>query len=285
MLHSPSIDDILYKEGEKSEIKMSRQQTVDRRQENKEFANSFLLFPCLLSTVYCLLNFAFAVAVFTLAFVGILESAKVQFSDPNIPNGEKLIYRITEGRENSELIYEIERKQNEGNKGKWTYVIKSSTFYEMTLHTDDMKPILIKRFTPQGELEFSIAYRSGRVHFTYPGPKRNKVDEVPNDSYDVHAMMYVLRGFPFEKEKKVEFTLVTPDRKAGVYAKLLGTESVTTPIGSINCYKLEAGVSGLLSKVVPYKFYFWYDSAPPYRLIKTYDTKDQRTVLIIKQAS
>lgn len=271
---------------------MSRQQTVDSRQGKKNKNKcSCIFFPvyCFLSTVYCLLNFAlrllpsaFAVAVIALVFVGILESAKVQFSDPNIPNGEKLVYRVTEGRENSELTYEIERKQSDG---KWTYVIKSSTFYEMTLYTDDMKPILIKRFTPQGELEFSIAYRSGRVHLTYPGPKRNKVDEVPDDSYDVHAMMHVLRGFPFAKEKKVEFTLVTPDRKAGVYAKLLGTESVTTPVGSINCYKLEAGVSGLLGKVIPYKFYFWYDSAPPYRLIKTYDTKDQRTVLIIKQAS
>lgn len=221
---------------------------------------------------------AFIAFILFIPYIDLLEGDKVPFSDPKIPNGEKTTYRVTEGRNSSEFTYEIEKKQNDG---KWVYLMRSSS-YELLLQADDLKPISIKKFISPDELEFSITYSQGRVHFIYPGRKRNKVDDIPDNSFDLNSMMIVLRGFPFGKDDKVEFTLVTPERSVGSYVKFLGQEKVTTPMGMINCYKLEAGISGLAGRVYPYKFYFWYDSTPPYRLIKTYDTKEQRTVLLIK---
>jgi hypothetical protein len=120
------------------------------------------------------------------------------------------------------------------------------------------------------------------VHFIYPGPKRNVVEKVPEDRYDVHTVLQSVRGFPF-KEQKAKLTLVTPEHPKGVgfYIKIIDNEQITTPAGSFDCYKLESGVDGLKGKIFKTKFFFWLEKKPPYRLVKNTDSNGERTVTLV----
>lgn len=70
-------------------------------------------------------------------------------------------------------------------------------------------------------------------------------------------------------------------------AKYLGTETVTVPAGTFDCYKLEVSASGGLIKRVASKYYFWYDKKPPYQFVKYQDedAKDVTELMEIKPNS
>jgi len=211
-----------------------------------------------------------------------LTGNKPPFIDPKIASGEKSTYEIIENGKVTLTDYIISRKQN---SGKEVYVVCTQS-YQMVLEASNLRPISIKKANNNGEVEFSIEYSADRVHFIYPGPKRNVVEKVPEDRYDVHTVLLSVRGFPLE-QREAKITLVTPEHPKGVgsYIKVVGSEQVTTPAGTFDCYQLEAGIDGLLGKIVKTKFFFWLEKNPPYRLIKNTDSDGERTVTLVNYES
>ena len=126
-----------------------------------------------------------------------LARNKPPFVDPKIKSGEKSTYEVVENGKVYRVFYLISREQIDD---KDVYIIRSK-LYQMILEASDFRPISIKRKKENGELEFSIEYTADRVHFIYPGPKRNKVAKVPEDRYDLNTMVEVVRGFPFGQKK------------------------------------------------------------------------------------
>ena len=218
-----------------------------------------------------------------------LAGNKPPFIDPKIPSGEKSTYEVIEDGETFLADYVVSRKpkdeaveeRSEQNSDKEVYIVRTQSF-QMILEASDLSPISIKKFKDNGDLDFSIEYSKDRVHFIYPGPKRNVVKEVPEDRYDIYTVLQVVRGFPFGQQK-VKLTLVMPEHPEGVgfYIKIVGSEQVTTPAGTFDCYQLEAGVDGLLGRIVKTKFFFWLEKNPPHRLIKNTDSDGKRTVTLV----
>jgi len=216
-----------------------------------------------------------------------LTGNKPPFIDPKFTSGEKSTYEIIENGKVSLMDYVISRKQN---SGKEVYNVCTPS-YQMVLEASNLRPISIKKANNNGNLEFSIQYSEDRVLFVYPGPKRNVPAKVPEDRYDIHTVLQAVRGFPFPSsggagvggKQEVKLTLVTPEHPGGVgfYIKIVGSEQVTTPAGTFDCYQLEAGVDGLLGKIVKTKFFFWLEKNPPYRLIKNTDSDGERTVTLV----
>jgi hypothetical protein len=207
-----------------------------------------------------------------------LAKKKPPFVDPKITSGEKSTYEVIENGEVSLTNYIISRQPC---NDKEIYIVSTQS-YQMILESSDLRPISIKKTDNNGELKFSIEYSEDRVHFVYPGPKRNVVEEVPEDRYDIHTVLQVVRGFPFGQEE-AKLTLVMPEHPKGVgfYIKIVGNDRVTTPAGVFNCYQLEAGVDGLKGKIFRTKFFFWLEKEPPYRLIKNTDSDGERTVTLV----
>lgn len=206
----------------------------------------------------------------------VLAGNEPPFVDPKITSGEKTTYKVVEnGRvfETSHIVF------REEYNGKEIYVVHTDV-YRMIIRRFDLRPILIEKMSSDDEVEFSIEYSENRVHFIYPGPKRNKVEKVPEARYDLHTIIEVVRGFPFEKEK-VEFTLVTTEHIVDAYVKILGNEKITVPAGTFDCYKLKGGISGLIGKVFGKDFFFWVEKAHPYRVIKQTDSKQERTMILV----
>ncbi|MBC8229016.1 hypothetical protein H8E77_05635 [bacterium] len=203
---------------------------------------------------------------------------KPPFIDPKITSGEKSTYEVIEDGKVYSENYTILRQNN---SGKEVYIVCAQG-YQMKLEASTLRPIYIEKTDDNGSLKFSIEYSEDRVHFVYPGPKRNVVEKVPEDRYDVHTVLQSVRGFPLG-QKEAKFTLVTPEHPGGVgfYIKIVCSERVTTPAGCFDCYQLEAGVDGLLGKVVKKKFFFWLEKRPPYRLIKHTDSDGERILTLV----
>jgi len=203
------------------------------------------------------------------------------FVDPNITSGEKSLYYVKENGKESKAFYII----THGNcNNEEVYIIRSES-YEMIMERDTLRPISIKKTNSDGKIEFSIKYAENRVHFVYPGPKRNKVEKVPEDRYDMNIMIEAVRGFPFDRKDEVEFTLVTPEHIIGAYIKIADNEFITVPAGSFDCYKLEGGIAGFKGRIFRTKFYFWVEKEYPHRLIKYTDSEDERLLELVSYES
>jgi hypothetical protein len=203
------------------------------------------------------------------------------FRDPPLPSIEEAIYEI---KENGKLFLSTHTISRKNLDGQEVYTILTHDF-EIVVQANNLRTISARKIDETGKVEYTCEYKYGskrRVHFVYPGPQRNKVKEIPEDSYDENTMIEVLRGYPFDQKKpEVEFTLVSTERVVGVYAKIKGEEKFSTPLGTFDCYLIEAGVSGLKGKVNRTKYLFWIEKEYPYRMIRHKDSNDERMVTLV----
>lgn len=203
------------------------------------------------------------------------------FRDPHFPNTELSTYEVNQ---NGKIHISKHKISREHQGGQDVYVI-STDLQRMVVKAGDLRPIMIEQRDDAGQLKYSIEYykrhSEQRVRFIYPGPKRNVVKEIRNDSYDVNTILEVMRGYPFSQEK-VKFILVTADHVIGVYAKIKAEHKIETPLGIFDCYFIEAGVSGLKGKIANTKFLFWIEKEYPFRVIKQMDSKDENIITLVE---
>lgn len=230
------------------------------------------------------------VAIIILMLITSIKSGlardKSPFIDPKMVSGEKNTYEVVENGRVFKTTHIISREQY---NGKDIYIVNTDT-YQMILEASDLRPILIEKMNSDSEpkfqikydseVEFYIKYTDDRVHFIYPGSKRNKVEKIPEDRYDLNTILEVVRGFPFGQEK-VKFTLVTSEHIVGAYIKIVDNERITVPAGTFDCYKLEGGISGLIGKILGKKFFFWVEKTYPYRVIKHTDSSGERLMKLV----
>ena len=202
------------------------------------------------------------------------------FRDPHFPTLEKSTYEVNQ---KGKIHFSTHKISREIQDGQDVYLISTDT-QKMVVKAYDLRPILIEQRDDAEQLKFAVEYYKNRsehrVRFIYPGPKRNVVKEIREDSYDVNTILEVIRGYPFKKEK-VKFILVTADHVVGVYAKIKSEQKVTTPLGTFDCYFIETGVSGLKGKVIKTKYLFWVEKEHPYRIIRQKDSKGKNIITLV----
>ena len=215
------------------------------------------------------------------------------FSDPDIPDGQQIVWQVTKegkkkpastitwrvGSRDGKQVYEITKDSESGKNSKFVISKSDLRLIEAQIH----------RSTEDGESQLTIKARGNHQYLNYvedgKKPKDKRIKYGP-DGYDGLILPYCLRGFPFEKRGKVEFDL-TPPFRPGIpfwawkmwksYAQCLGTETVTVPAGTFECYKLEVGASGGLIKRVTSRYYFWFTTEPPHQFVK-YQDEDEKNV-------
>jgi hypothetical protein len=188
--------------------------------------------------------------------------------DPSIPSGEHTVYRLTKHSgtvSTSTHDVRVDRLNNIP-----VYVVRTNTS-RLVLSKSDMTPLVIESLTSSGEVELRLDYSSDRVNFIYPGPRRNRVEKVDANRYDVRSIVYVARALPPTGKLRVELTLVTDEHILGVYFFQSGTERVTVPAGAFDCVVYEAGLTGLKGRLVTKKIRFWVEKVRPYRLVRQED--------------
>ena len=216
-----------------------------------------------------------------LTSIGLCDVKPPPFRDPHFPTIEKSTYEVNQ---KGKIHFSIHKIARENYEGQVVYVISTDS-QRLVVRADNLRPVSIEQRDDSGQQKYSIEYykhrSEQRVRFIYPGPKRNVVKEIREDSYDVNTILEVIRGYPFKKEK-VKFILVTADHVVGVYAKINAEQKIKTTLGTFDCYFIETGVSGLKGKIVKTKFLFWVEKEYPYRVIKQKDSKDENIITLVK---
>lgn len=213
--------------------------------------------------------------------------------DPGIPDGEQIIWRVTEAGEargpsiitwrtgdiDGKPVYEI--TMDGGERKQARYIIRRA----------DMRLIeaQVSRNTEEGRSTVSITLEDDCQYLVCTEEsektKKKKID-CSLDGYDGTVLPFSLRGFPFETQKDVKLKITPPFRPGIPFwawrmwkskVQFLGTEVVTVPAGTFDCYKLRLEASGGLIKRLTSAYYFWFTKEPPYQFVK-YQDEDGKAV-------
>jgi hypothetical protein len=114
--------------------------------------------------------------------------------------------------------------------------------------------------------------RSGSMRFerrTPNGQTETKTIKAPPDTLFVEGIAGVLRQFPFQRKAPFPVHLLSNEpRLYDVTLETRGRETVRTPAGEFDCYKIEVvphlGVLSNLAKLFAAKSYFWFTASPPH---------------------
>jgi len=210
------------------------------------------------------------------------------FSDPGLPQVEKLVYLgYDEGNQTSrEISHDVFDKGN---------------YYYSVHHHHDTTRIIVKckvRKSDFSTLEV-IKNRSGRfqlgIEQTETGicindGEKDRQTKVKHSGhfYDRHTLMEVFRAYPFENPQTVKFPFFEVNLGMVITGTCTyrGQETISTPLGKIQCHKLTLGFKSLLVETA-YKmilagrsFDFYYDVNPPHRMVYWTDNKGSYIKLI-----
>lgn len=103
------------------------------------------------------------------------------------------------------------------------------------------------------------------------GKKSEKKLTYKGQNVSGDAMYWVLRGFPFEKGKGFEYSaevILSDGMVLGGRVIHHGEETLDTPFGKIETYKLQLKPTGLVGVVAP-KMYMWYTKAAPHAWVRS----------------
>lgn len=124
------------------------------------------------------------------------------------------------------------------------------------------------------ERDLNYGSGSGRITVTDGGTSQKEIRQISLTPTSISAEMLAahLRLLPDRDGRQARFDLITRDGKdVPVAASVVGTERVTVPAGTFECYKIEidpTGFLGLLSDIFLPRIFMWHTVAAPHYWVK-----------------
>lgn len=187
--------------------------------------------------------------------------AGFQFLDPAIPHGERITYRSESEGQTTIMEETIVQLREDGG-----------LFYEVTSRSPALDTII--RIDRKDMTVFSV-HTIQKYDTATLDSKLIIRDLQPNVSDDAitvpHfvALTHLLRGYPFESKKKLQISYYggSAKNKFTLCVRYKNRERININDTEIECYKLEFGLDGFLSAVLP-ELELWYTVTPPHYLIR-----------------
>jgi len=181
--------------------------------------------------------------------------------DPNIPNGETITYTSHLGDKQMKIVESVMVKR-EGGKELYQITSRSKSLDRTIILAKETMAILsvhTARKHQEVTLDLKLSVIDEKPHF-----EKDKITLA-----DISVQKYVLRGFPFEKLKKLKIGYYREDRKKKFPFKVECKEKENIKVNqqAIECYKLEISMDGFWGKFVP-KTKIWYSAKPPHYLVR-----------------
>lgn len=188
-------------------------------------------------------------------------------TDPQIPDGETIRYRVTQG-DIEEYVYHI--VTHDVFDGKNCYLLEEQSLDEISKSYLTRDPFL-SLYLEQKKL-------SGRA----PSTTTRRLDSTPRMGenelamLDMADMAFLLRGYPFDKPRTLNVLLLDSDQEESETMSFKiqprGNEKISLNGRSFDAHKLELkiemkGAMALFSGMIP-KTYLWYDRGNGHRLLK-----------------
>lgn len=227
-------------------------------------------------------------ALFLLSLVVTLAAEPM--GDPNIPDGQRIVYTYDTTYKSSIFLKEIKEKEEVREsvntiecyeeEGKRFYKVRDRgtrangfMFDHVTIleRGDYVKPISFRASdsNPEGRLIREMFARFDDEALVYP-----------EDTYPIFSSITAIRGLDFKPGARAEVYLwLAPTEIYRIFLDVEEIETIVTEAGSFECFKLELKpdirailpigdfLASLLQPFLP-KYYFWYSTEPSHPLVK-----------------
>jgi len=205
-------------------------------------------------------------------------------------DGETTSYAIqdSQGTELGTLNMTMQREGDLYLMTSFTMMGNTTDEITIAMNADDLKPTSETRTihmasggpVPGGTYDIRADFSDNQVIIEADLPGNHHqgpyVFNIPADSYANDQVWCLFRTLPFEEGYAGRYTnivLWTQYQKPAATVTVVGNETLETPAGSFDCYKLELSVLSIT-------IYFWYGVEAPHYLVK-YQKGD--TILILTE--
>jgi hypothetical protein len=192
-----------------------------------------------------------------------------------LPNQERIVYQTIDKGKKGTMNIEAE-KDSLGYHAIYTWEDRmiDIVFDSLTMATRYVLKTIGGKTVLEAEQreKFEVYFKGG--YYTY----REK-----NPVYDRHAVEFALRGFDFSQDFNTSIRFHVPELMIiSADISVLGEETVTCPIGTIPCWKVQMEPRVLFIKI---RLFFWIEQDYPFRFVKYSDTKGDHSILLIEYSN
>ena len=195
--------------------------------------------------------------------------------NPGIPKSESYVIKEYLSAETGYVTSNININLNEKNNIKYyTIVINEGGLFrnEININYSDLTTISEKRIDLKNNKVVQYFIKTNdTIHFYNKEKNIDKIYKTDETNiYSPLAYFVSFRGFPFKAGKQVSFKtyMYVYGGELTMNLEQVDTKTVTNKTGTYNCNILELSVGGWQSIFAPDKYYFYFSTDPPYRLIK-----------------
>lgn len=186
-----------------------------------------------------------------------------------LPDTEHIVYETNDHGKIGQITIDS-RKDSLG----YHILYVSDRVIEAVLDTIDLRTRYLKK-TIGNKLNVEIFNdRSYRVF--YQGREKKYLNRDP--IFDRHTLDFALRGFPLNADFKRRIRLGVPEFMViNGDLDVMGDDSVSTPVGTFDCWKIRLIPRVVFTKM---KFYLWIEKEYPHRFVKYSDSSGNNYILL-----
>jgi|GEM_PF-686578 len=215
------------------------------------------------------------VNLFSISFCAIfLFFNYLSFGNSLLPDSEYIVYETSDKGK----IGKIEVNLVKDSAGYHiTYV--SDRTVEAILDTENLQTIYLNKII-KGRWELSVK-KNHIFEVNYQGRKSYHKETDP--VYDRHTLDFALRSFTYHKNFKKRIRLNVPEFMIiNADLEVIGEDSVTTPVGFFDCWKIMMKPRVIFTHM---KFYFYIEKKFPQRFIKYTDSSGKNSIILKEYVS
>jgi hypothetical protein len=196
--------------------------------------------------------------------------AETPLQDPQIPDGESLLYRITKEEKKTETTSYLEqltvREQDNEEEVYRIFSVTPERDTETLLRRRDLLPIQRNETIRLGG---STIVRQAILEELSP-PGKNSLFVL-----DMADLMQQLRGYPFSSPETLQLIMAGQNPQEDSFSMAIaygGTEIIEAGGRSFSTHRLSlnikmSGPMSIIARLIP-KTQFWYSSSPPHYLVR-----------------
>lgn len=186
-----------------------------------------------------------------------------------LPDSEYILYETYDrGKTGAIKVHAV--KDSTGHR----IIYISDRKIEAILDTVNLQTLYLNKVI-KGRWELSVK-KNHLIEVNYKGRKNYYKEREP--VYDRHTLDFVLRGFNYSRDFKKRIRLNVPEFMIiNADIKIVGEDSVITPAGRFDCWKILMVPRVIFKKI---NFYFYIEKSYPYRFIKFVDSSGKNSIVL-----
>lgn len=157
----------------------------------------------------------------------------------------------------------------------------------LKVQRDNFRPLHFSEMNSSGNITKVIHYTKNQALISDYEKNTERSIKIDKNTYHKSSLTYLFRkALIYVKRKEISVNLIMEIKgwglqKVKMYAKTIGEENISTPLGLVQCFKIELGVAGLIGELFwRTKYYYYFLKESPHYFIKYSDPGKEEIELL-----